>query len=222
MKPPYAPIRVLLADDHEIFREGFDTLLKKQPGIELAGEATNGIELVRLAESLKPDVVLTDIQMPGMDGIAATRLLQERVPHIPVIALTMFDDDHLIVEMLEAGARGYLLKNSPKAEVFQAIHAAHRQETYYCHQTSRKLARMIADSRMRTPRPAPGVDFSEREKEVIRLVCRQFSSKEIAAQLNLSVRTIEGHREKIQEKMKARNTAGIVIFAIRSGIFPLS
>src|SRR5450432_3489351 len=112
MNQQYNPIRILLADDHEIFREGFDTLLKKQNDIVQVGEATNGLELVQLTEKFNPDVILTYIQMPEMDGIEATKKISLSHPHIHIIALTMFEDEHYIVEMLECGARGYLLKNS--------------------------------------------------------------------------------------------------------------
>ena len=114
MMKTIAPIRIVLADDHEIFRDGFKVMIKKQPSVQLVGEAANGEELIRQTRELKPDVVITDIKMPVMDGVEATKQLTSEFPEIGIIALSMFDEENLIVEMLEAGAKGYLLKNAHK------------------------------------------------------------------------------------------------------------
>ncbi len=221
MKSSYTPIRIVLADDHEIFRDGFMGLLKKQQEIVLIGEASNGEELVKITEKLVPDVVLTDIRMPKMDGIAATKVLTGRFPHINVIALSMFNDDNLIIDMMEAGAKGYLLKNAHKFEIIEAIKTVYNQETYYCKQTSDKLIQMMAKSRFNPAKEASKATFTEKEMEVITLICKQFSNKEISQQLFLSVRTIEGYRKKVQEKMKVKNTAGIVVYAIQNKLYTI-
>lgn len=220
-KKLYAPIRVLLADDHEVYRDGFNVMLKKNADIELIGEAENGQELIEMTGQLKPDVVITDIKMPVMDGVDATRALAEKYPHIGVIAISMYDDDNLIVDMLEAGAKGYLLKNAYKDEIFEAIKTVHEQKTYYCHHTSAKLAKMIAKSNFNPYKKIPKIEFSEKETEIIRLICQEFSNKDIAGRLFLSVRTIEGYRDAILKKMDVRNTAGIVVYAIKNGIFKI-
>ncbi|HSU29085.1 MAG TPA: response regulator transcription factor, partial [Chitinophagaceae bacterium] len=194
------PIRIIIADDHEVFREGFQSMLKKYKEIELVGEAENGNELIRLAESLHPDVIVTDIKMPKMDGIEATRILAESHPHIHVIALSMFDDDDLIIDMLEAGAKGYLLKNAHKEDIVEAIKTVYNDEPYYCNNTTHKLAQLIAKSKFNPSRKKIRPQFTPKEIEVIRLICQGFSNKEMAAHLSLSIRTIEGHREKIHEK----------------------
>lgn len=212
-------IRIVLADDHEIFRDGFNVMLKKQKEIELTGEAENGLDLIELVGKVQPDVILTDIKMPRMDGIEATRILSQKFPHINIIALSMFDDEHLIIDMLEAGAKGYLLKNAHKYEILEAVKAVYYQETYYCHHTTHKLAEMIAKSRFNPYKQKKKIEFTNKEKEVIHLICRQFSNKEMANELKLSTRTIEGYREKIMEKMNARNTAGIVVYAIKNNIY---
>lgn len=219
MSTNYLPIRIVLADDHEIFRDGFRVMLKKQPGVELIGEAPDGEELIKLVEELQPDVVVTDIKMPKLDGIQATKILTKRFKDIGVISLSMFDEENLIIDMLEAGAKGYLLKNAHKDEIIAAIEAVFRDQTYYCNNTSRKLTKMIAESSFNPNRRPVQPDFNERELKVIRFICEEFSNKEIALQLNLSVRTIEGYRDKIQEKINARNTAGIVVFAIKNRIY---
>jgi len=217
----YSVIRVVTADDHEIFREGLEVLFKKQNDIELAGEAVNGKQLVEITERLLPDIVLTDIKMPVMDGIQATKIITEKFPQVGVIALSMFEDENLIVDMLEAGARGYLIKNAHKHEVIAAIRAVYNQESYFCNHTSMKLAKLIGRSRFSLFKDNMRSEFSEKEKEVIQLICEEFSNKEISIKFHLSIRTIEGYREKILEKMKVKNSAGIVVYAIKHGIYRL-
>ena len=219
MNNHYQPIQIVLADDHEIFRDGFRVMLKKQTGVNLIGEAANGEELVKMVEELQPDVVVTDIKMPKLDGIGATKILTKKFPDIGVISLSMFDEENLIIDMLEAGAKGYLLKNAHKDEIIAAVEAVYNDQTYYCNHTSRKLTKMIADSSFNPNRRPVKPELSEKEINVMRLVCQEFSNKEIASQLKLSVRTIEGYREKIQEKINARNTAGIVVYAIKNRIY---
>ena len=219
MSNQYLPISIVLADDHEIFRDGFRVMLKKQTGVNLIGEAENGEELLKTVEELQPDVVITDIKMPKLDGIGATKIITKKFPHIGVISLSMFDEENLIIDMLEAGAKGYLLKNAHKDEIIAAVEAVHNDQTYYCNHTSRKLTKMIADSSFNPNRRAVKPEFSDKELNVMRLVCQEFSNKEIALQLKLSVRTIEGYRDKIQEKINARNTAGIVVYAIKNRIY---
>ncbi|RXK58559.1 response regulator transcription factor [Lacibacter luteus] len=213
------PITIVIADDHEIFRDGFTVMIKKFPEITIIGEAENGTELVALVRKLRPDVVLTDIKMPKMDGIEATKLLVQEQPGTNIIALSMFDEDNLIVDMLEAGARGYLLKNAHKDEIIEAIKAVYKEQTYYCRHTSSKLMQMIAKSRFTPSQKKERPQFTDKEISIIRLICEQLSNKEIADRLNLSVRTIEGYREKIQEKMDVHNTAGIVVYAIKNKIY---
>jgi DNA-binding NarL/FixJ family response regulator len=219
MSNHYLPIRIVLADDHEIFRDGFRVMLKKQTSVELVGEAGDGEELIKLVEEIQPDVVVTDIKMPKLDGISATKILTKKYPHIGVISLSMFDEENLIIEMLEAGAKGYLLKNAHKNEIITAVESVFKNQTYYCNHTSRKLTKMIAESSFNPNKRALKPEFSEREISVMRFICQELSNREIALQLKLSVRTIEGYRERIQEKISARNTAGIVVYAIKNRIY---
>jgi DNA-binding NarL/FixJ family response regulator len=219
MNNHYLPIRIVLADDHEIFRDGFRVMLKKQPGVELVGEAADGEELIKLVEELQPDVVVTDIKMPKLDGIKATTMITKKHPHIGVISLSMFDEENLIIDMLEAGAKGYLLKNAHKDEIIAAVESVYRDQTYYCNHTSRKLTKMIAESSFNPNRRPHKPEFTEREILVMKFICQELSNREIAMNLKLSVRTIEGYREKIQEKISARNTAGIVVYAIKNSIY---
>lgn len=214
-----APIKIILADDHEIFRDGFRMMVRKQPSVQLIAEAADGEELVELTRQLNPDVVITDIKMPKMDGLEATRKLTAELPHIGIIALSMFDEENLVVEMLEAGAKGYLLKNAHKNEIIEAIKTVDRNLPYYCNDTSARLANLIGRSRFNPAPAAPKPQFSDREYAVIRFICKEMSNKEMASELNLSIRTVEGYRDRILEKIGAKNAAGIVVYAIKNGIY---
>ena len=215
------PIKVVLADDNELFREGFRVMLKKQSEIELVGESENGIDLIQLVKDKKPDVIITDIKMPEMDGVEATKRIRRLFPGMGIIAFTMFDDDTLIVDMLEAGARGYLLKNAAKSEIYEAIKTVHNNGAYYCNSTNTRLAKLIGESKFNPYKKHPKPALTEREMEIMRMVCRELSNKEIAQTMFMSIRTVEGYREKIQRKIGARNSIGMVIFSIKNGIYKI-
>ncbi|MEN9547850.1 MAG: hypothetical protein RIR12_441 [Bacteroidota bacterium] len=214
-------IGLLIADDHEMFRDGFKLMLTKQSDIQLLGEAENGNELIQLATELKPDVIITDIKMPIMDGIEATKKITALFSDIGIIGLSMFDEDDLIIDMLEAGAKGYLLKNASKEKIIEAIKTVYNDDPYYCATTSRKLTEMIAKSRFNPYNKKKKIEFSEREKEIINLICKELTNKEIAEKLFLSVRTVEGHRLNVLEKMGVKNSVGVVIYSIKHKLIDL-
>lgn len=212
------PIKIIIADDHEIFRKGFHVLLRKNQEVKIIGDAENGKDLVEKVKKHGPDVVITDIQMPEMDGVEAARKIMAFNPSIGIIALTMFNDDNLIVDMLEAGAKGYLLKNTDRKELVSAINAVYNGENYFCNATSQKMARLIALSRLKSSfRSTP--QFSKNEIEIIKLMCQEYTSKQIGALLGYTTRTVENYREKIQEKIGAKNAIGVVIYAIKHQIY---
>jgi len=217
----YTPIKIAIADDHAIFREGFKLLLKNQNELELVGEADDGRELLQIVDLHQPDVVIIDIKMPVMDGVETCKQLIKKYPDINVIALSMFNDDNLIIDMLEAGARGYLLKNTNRDELLLATKTVFEGNSYYCLATSAKLTKMIAESRYNPYRNQPAKKFTAREIDVIRLICEQQTNKEIAIKLGLSIRTVETHREKILEKTGAKNMIGVAVYAIKQGIFEI-
>ena len=221
LNKPYRTIRVLIADDHEVYREGLRLILQKNPDIDLIGEASNGNELLHLTEVLEPDVILTDIIMPSMDGIEATRMILKKIPAARIIALSMFNQEYLVLEMLRAGAMGYLLKNAQKHEIVEAIQTVHRNRTYYCGDTALKMSRLISRSQLKEFEITSSSLLSQREIQIIKLICQDLSNKEIADKLSLSSRTVEGHRLRILEKIEARSAAGIVIYAVRNGIYKL-
>ncbi len=154
-------IDIVIADDHEIFRDGLKLMLEKSGQINVIGEAANGYELLEVTERMQPKVVITDIKMPLMDGVEATKQLKIKHPGMGIIALSMFDEEQLILEMLEAEALGYLLKNSDKEEIIQAISTVHMNEPYYCKHTSGKLAKLIAYSRNDHQRKMKEAEFTD-------------------------------------------------------------
>jgi DNA-binding NarL/FixJ family response regulator len=211
------PVRIVVADDHSIFREGLQLLLKKEKTIELAGEAADGDALLALIAAAEPDVVVTDIDMPGKNGIEVTRILKQSHPSIGVIALTMFGEEHLVVDMMEAGANGYVLKESKKEEIIQAILTASEGGSYFCERTSMQLSKLLATSK--TNRQEETIAFSETEITIMRLICEQKQNKEIADELELAVKTVEKLRTRILEKTKSANLVGVAIYAIKHGYY---
>jgi DNA-binding NarL/FixJ family response regulator len=198
-------INVIIANDHFLFREGFKAVFKKQREIKIIAEASNGKELLALVEKHLPHVVVTDVAMAGLNGIDATRLIKKNFPEVGIIALSAHDNQDSIFKMFEAGANSYLLKDSPVAEITKAIQIA-RQGSFYYH-SSPGLG-MNDNSKKRA-------SFSERELEVLQLMFKECTSKEIAAKLYLSDRTIEDHRKHIQKKMGVKNLAGMLLYALK-------
>jgi DNA-binding NarL/FixJ family response regulator len=212
-------VNIVIADDHEIFLDGLALMLSKHPGFKVCGRASNGQQLQEVVDREKPDIVLTDIRMPVVDGIQSTKQILAAHPAMGVIALSMFDEENLIIEMLEAGAKGYLLKNAHKDEIIDAINSVYQNKNYYCAQTSFLLATMIVRSNKfnSNTQPQPIV-LNDREKIIIQMICQQQTTQQIADKICLSKRTVEGYRVKILEKIQAKNTAGVVIFALKNSI----
>jgi len=217
----YTSIKVAIADDHEPYRIGLKTMIGKSAEIEIVGDAANGRDLLRVIDEMNPDVVLLDILMPVMDGVEVTRHLTTKASSVKVVALSMFNDDHLIIDILNAGAKGYLIKNATKQEILDAIKAVYYHHTYYCRSTSMKLARLIANNQFDPNHKVEKDIFSPKEIEIMQFICKQMTNKEIGDRLYLSTRTVEGYRQKIVEKTNSKTTAGIVIYAIRNGIYKI-
>lgn len=209
-------IKVLICDDHLMFLEGLQLILHQYPQYEVCGEAGNGDELLLQVAEKQPAVVVTDIKMPGTDGIAATKKIKQEYPFIKVIALTTYGEEDIVMDMMNAGASGYVMKNTSKEELAEAINAAMAGGTYFCNNTSLKLSKMLATSQKIV---LPLTEFSEKEKEIIRLICEQYASKQIADITNLSHRTIEKYRIRIMEKTGSSNVVGIVVYAMKNGLY---
>lgn len=211
------PIRVILADDHTVFREGVAGILKGYPEIELVDQASDGRQLLSLVEQHRPDVVLTDIQMAPMDGFEATRQIVKRFPEVTVVALTMHEENFAILEMLRAGAIGYLVKDSAKEVLVEAIKAAHRGKRYYSETASRKVTAMISGG-FYDPDAAEVMGFDPTELRIIRLMCADTDNADIAAELKISNITLKRYRAAIMEKAGVKTHAGLVFWAVKEGL----
>jgi DNA-binding NarL/FixJ family response regulator len=210
-------ISVLVADDQRLVRSGFRMILRADPEIEVVGEAGDGEEAVALARELKPDVVLMDIRMPNLDGIAATRLLLKEEDAPRVLVLTTFDLDEYVYDALRAGASGFLLKDAPEEQLVAAIRVAADGGALFSAGVTRRLIERFAQ--LGTTAPPPGLDeLSPREIEVLRLIARGNSNAEIAAQLVLSEHTVKTHVARILQKLDLRDRTQAVILAYESGL----
>jgi two-component system response regulator NreC len=210
------PLRILLADDHVTVRHGLKLLIDSQPDMKVVSEASDGNSAVQRAVALKPDVVIMDISMPGMNGLAATRKLKQVQPDAAIVTLTRHGDDAYLQELLRAGVSGYVLKQSAPAELLQAIRAAAAGGQYL---DSTLTARVTAGFLAREGKGAkkPGAIVTERESEVLRLIASGYSNKEIAARLALSVKTIEAHKANAMRKLGLNGRIDIVKYAVLQG-----
>jgi len=211
-------IRLGIADDHKIFRNGLKATLEDCADFDLVLEASNGKQLIALLETTVPDVILMDIKMPEMDGIQTTAKVKQRYPHVKVLALSMFNEDKYIVDMMKAGASGYLLKNAEPEEIIEAISTVYHKDYYFNEHLSITLIKQLAGNTQPGSTTLSLADFNEREIEVLRLVCQECSNQEIADKIFLSVRTVEGYRARLFEKTRSKNLVGLVIFAVKTGI----
>jgi DNA-binding NarL/FixJ family response regulator len=206
-------IRILLADDHAVVRQGFRMILSAHADLEIVGEAGNGREAVELAAALRPDVVVMDVTMPELNGIEATRRLTAENPHIRVVALSMHKDSVYVREILRAGARGYLLKDSVADDLVAAVRAVASGEGYLSPAVSNAV---LDDYRKHVTNP---IDLlSSREREVLQMLAEGKTNKEIAVTLNLSVYTVDAHRGRIMEKLNVHSINELVRFAVRNGL----
>lgn len=213
-------IRILLVDDQALFREGLRTLLSVQGDLEVVGEAGNGEEALRLALNLRPAVVLMDLQMPVLDGVAATRRLHESLPECRVIVLTTFDDDEYVFEGLRAGAVGYLLKDAPSAKLIEAIRAAARGESFLEPSVAAKVVAEFTRLANQAPRAAASLvePLSEREREILRLVASGASNREIAAKLVIAEGTVKNHVTNILAKLDVKDRTQAALRARELGL----
>lgn len=210
---PGSIIRILLADDHAVVRRGFRMLLSAQPDIEVVGEASNGREAVEMAVSLQPEVVVMDVTMPELNGIEATRRIARDCPRVRVLALSMHKDAVYVREILRAGARGYLLKDSGERELLAAVRGVSQGQGYLSPEVSEAV---LDDYRKHVTNP---IDLlSSREREVLQMIAESKTNKEIATALSLSVYTVEAHRGRIMEKLNLHSIGELVRFAMRNGL----
>lgn len=212
-------IKYIIADDHLIFRNGLRLALEDEQ-LACIGEAGNGVELLDLIARQQPDLAIIDLQMPEMDGLSATRIIQQHYPGVHIIILSMHDDEHYLLQLMEEGAGSYLLKNVDPDELKTAIRSVVETGYYFNNKLSHAmLCKMVSQQKI-TPKFNEVVTFSEREKEILKMICNELTNHEISRQLYLSPRTVEGIRAKLLEKIGVRNTAGLVMYAVKAGLAP--
>lgn len=211
-------IRYIIADDHKLFRQGVIFSLADYPELENVGEAGNGQELITLLKEIRPDVILMDLKMPEMDGIEATQQIHQQDPDLRILILSMYDDEKFIIHLMEHGAAGYLLKNAEPEEIRNAISAAATNGYYFTDLINRAMLKKIVTHQQFKPTFNAQIHFTDREIEVLRLICEEYTAPEIAKTIYLSPRTVEGIRSKLIEKIGVKNTAGLVMYAVRNGL----
>jgi len=211
------PIRILIADDHTLFREGLRALLNSVPDTEVVGEAATGDEAIAQAAALQPDVILMDIKMPGVNGIEATRRILHTSPHIGVIVVTMFEDDDSVFAAMRAGARGYVLKGADQVEMLRAIRAVARGEALFGPAIAKRLMNFFAAPRPAAP-PQIFPELTNREREVLDLIAHGYNNTEIAARLVLSPKTVRNHVSNVFSKLQVADRAQAIIRAREAGL----
>jgi hypothetical protein len=212
-----AKIKVFLVDDHQMMIDGLLSLLKSEEDIVICGTALNGQAALDALPTALPDIVLTDISMPGMDGIALTKAIKSQFPNIKIIALSMFNDSHHISDMLEAGISGYILKNTGNQEMMEALRRVASGATYYSDEVAAEMMRALTD-RSHKKQETEAVHLTEREREIIILIAKEYSNAKIASELFISERTVETHRKNIYRKTNTSNIVGLLKFAMEHGL----
>jgi len=215
------PIRLVLADDHEIVRAGLRMLLQAQPDMEILAEASSGAEAIQLAETHQPDVVLMDVAMPDMNGIEATRRLKQCCPSVAVLALTIHEEEEYFFQMLHAGASGYIPKRAAPDDLLQAIRTVHQGEVFL----HASVATMLVKDFLQRGSVTTGADLSsltEREREVLSLIAEGLTNKQIGERLGISPKTVARHRDNITQKLNLSSRAELTRYAIQKGLISLT
>lgn len=210
-------IRIVLADDHTIFLSGLHTLLEKEPDLEVVAKVKDGREAIRVVHEKRPDLVVMDVSMPGMNGIEATRQITATLPRVKVLCLSMHSEEQFVTAVLEGGASGYLLKECALDELLTAIRTVMANQIFLSPTITTTVVQNYRAQRGAT-QPSPVSPLTDREREVLQLIAEGHSTKDIAARLHLSVKTIDTHRHRIMDKLRIHSVAGLTKYAIRRGL----
>jgi len=211
-------IKILVADDHPVVRKGLQSCLARQDRLKLVGEASDGEEALRKTRELSPDVVLMDISMPRMNGLAVTEVLRKEAPHVKILVLSVHNNKEYVFRIIQAGAHGYISKEAPPEELLRAIESVHVGEPFFSPEIARAALNQIVTS---GGKKEPFAQLTSREREVLILIAEGQSNKEIASRLGIGVRTIETHRERIMRRLDIHSVAGLTKFAIANGMISL-
>jgi DNA-binding NarL/FixJ family response regulator len=211
-------IKIAIADDYKIYRDGLKVGLSSDENLEVIMEADNGEDLMKALETTSPDVILMDLKMPIMDGMEATIAVRKKYPAIKVLVVTMYEDDKFIIHLMENGANGYLLKNTEPDEIIKSIYAVHENGYYFNDVVNKALLKKLVLKNNFKPSFNQNIELTERELEVLKLICAEKTAAEIAKEIFLSPRSVEGIRQRLIEKIGVRNTAGLVMFAVKNNM----
>jgi DNA-binding NarL/FixJ family response regulator len=211
-------IKLAIADDYKIFREGLKISLASDENIDILHEADNGEDLITNIEKATPDIVIMDLKMPIMDGMEATQIIRKRFNQIKILVVSMYDNDKFIIHLMEIGANGYLLKNAEPDEIRKAIYAVTENGYYFNDLVNKALLKKLVIKNNIKPSFNENVELTEREMEVLKLICEEKTAAEIGKQIFLSPRSVEGIRQRLIEKVGVRNTAGLVMFAAKNNL----
>jgi len=211
-------IKVAIADDHKIFRKGVILSLRAYTNIKFVLEAENGEELLNGIKENEPDVILMDLRMPGKDGMETTKIISKKFPHIKVVVLTMYEDERFVYHMMENGANGYLLKNAEPQEIRRAIMDVSEKGYYLNNFVNRILLKKSHARQKVAPSLNSEITLNDKEKDVLRFICMEFTAQEIAKKMEISARTVEAIKDRLMERFGSRNTAGLVFFAVKNNL----
>jgi len=212
------PIKIAIADDYTIYRDGLKIGLTQDENLEVMLEASDGEDLIKGIETDMPDVIIMDLKMPVMDGMEATKVIKKKYPDMKILVVTMYDDEKFVIHLMEIGANGYLLKNAEAEEIRKAIYSVHETGYYFNNIVSNALLKKLVMKGNIKPSFKEGVELTEREQDVLKLICAEKTANEMGKQLFLSPRSVEGIRQRLIDKVGVRNTAGLVMFAVKNGI----
>jgi two-component system response regulator DegU len=216
-------IKILIVDDHQLIVNGLKAMLEPIDGLEIIGEANDGKEAILKATELNPDVIIMDISMPILSGIEASKLILQKRPEIKILALTQHEEGEYVLQMINAGAYGYLLKNSRKEEFIEAIYSIYRGEKYFSKKISNILLNNLLQSKkINIEENKTEVSLTKREKEIIQKIAEEMSNQQIADELNISLRTVETHRRNVMQKLNVKNAVSLVKYAVQNHLISLN
>ena len=211
-------IKVAIADDHKIFRKGVILSLRPYTNIKFVLEAENGAELLKELPEVQPDVILMDLRMPEKDGMETTKIISKSYPTIKIVVLTMFEDERFVYHMMENGANGYLLKNAEPQDIRKAIIDVYEKGYYLNNFVNRILLKKSHARQKVVPSLNKEITLTDKEKDVLKLICMEFTAQEIASKMDISPRTVEAIKDRLMERFGSRNTAGLVFFAVKNNL----
>jgi DNA-binding NarL/FixJ family response regulator len=211
-------IKVAIADDHQIFRKGVILSLRAYASLKFVLEAENGDDLIAGLDAAQPDVILMDLRMPGKDGIETTKIVSKKYPNIHILILTMYEDERFVIHLMENGANGYLLKNADPAEIKKAILEVHSKGYYLNNFVNRVLLKKSHQKLKIIPSLNNEIQISDKEKQVIRLVCMEYTAQQIAKEMGISPRTVEAIKDRLMERFGVKNSVGLVFFAMKNAL----